>query len=910
MPSPERQSPRAAIREWLSHTDPTTSTGTEQNAFTQSKRREGHSKGRPSTGRHKSPRPKAKEAQRMPNDDLDQPQKIRGRCLKVDDALINTPALLKSELRGHPGDLKDGRNVAEQLGLHAPFRSFASRSADMQPEPKPESHRHKRRRKSSSSASYLEPRVYPNASNEVEEARKSLEPKQGQHRKQHTHMDLTSHASSTTIHSPEKPAKTYERRSRHKTREDHYDLPKDKKRDYTKEAKPKAHHKPKKKRKGVGKSGGALMQKFSAKNVDTDRLTLKTTAPVGLFGKGRASSPVRRKGLPDLSFSEVNFLSHGRRNQEENVRSEARSKRRREDKAADAEAEFSRFFASSKDLSRTAVGITEHGAKVKGRKSAAEVLEDQGRSSLPPVDLPEKPFLGFGSCGPGHVSPVMLSRATVPNDFNKLSTPHRRRQSLQKTPGGNCEESPPSQSMEMRSQKCSRTAPTQYDEPCRTIKKHVPIGRSTSAPERHAGADKISAEVNRLEVSCRGLPEQQQKVHKPYARDNAQLQDVRGVDSDLASLLASPNRPELLGAVLDLLLGRTSAHNVKFRQSPKRSEIASSKEKDYIATPEPILGTQMRYGTSGIHGPDLPQADSNLPNHPERTATVRQMSTIQRSQSSGTNKSKASVPTIIPTSRDNKTASETNKPLERPRPSHLDQLPDRPSRVAEMQPDTSNAWTGYGNVYQEQLNRQTRMANWEQDYENVHADDSDRHAQAYKPAEHTFDEGSRPGFAHRCHRYLSEEDPSDERYPNHGYPLTHEIDNLAFAYPKSLEAISETFPQQQGGNMEANQEAHPDFLPEAAGELSFEQIPFEQHSNGLSGEGFNDGADVSRELEPPAFLGGRGFLNVDHYPPWGPRQPSTAPARTFELVNHADKGDAEIEDQVPLVGFWKPNKLY
>ena len=210
----------------------------------------------------------------MPNHDIDQPQKIRGRCFKVDDTLVNTPALLKSGLGVHPIVLKDGRNVAEQLGLHAPFRSFASRSADMQPDPKPESHRRKRRKKSSSSASYLEPRVYPNASNEVEEARKSLEPKQGQHRKQHTHLDLTSHASSTTIHSPEKPAKTYERRSRHKTREDHYDLQKNRKRDETKEAKPKARDKPKKKRKGVEKSGGTLMQKFSAKNVDTDRLTV------------------------------------------------------------------------------------------------------------------------------------------------------------------------------------------------------------------------------------------------------------------------------------------------------------------------------------------------------------------------------------------------------------------------------------------------------------------------------------------------------------------------------------------------------------------------------------------------------------------------------------------------------------
>ncbi len=631
--------------------------------------------------------------------------------------------------------------------------------------------------------------------------------------------------------------------------------------------------------------------------------------------------------VPDLSFSEVNFLSHRRRNQEEDVRSRARSKRRKEDKAADAEAEFSRFFASSKDLSRAAVGITEHGAKVKDRRSPVGVTDEQDRSSLPPVDLPEKPFLGFGSCGPGHVSPVMLSRATVPNEFNKLSplrrslstrsttyftwsrsspsrhtVSDRRWQSLPKTPGGNCAESPPSQSMEMRSQECSRTPPTQYDEHCRTIKDCGPIGRSTSAPERHAGADKISAEVNHSEVKSRRLSEQQQKEHKPYARDNPQLQDVRGVDSDLASLLASPNRPELLGAVLDLLLGRTSAHNTKVRESPKRSEIASSKKKDYIATPEPVLKTQMPNGTIDVNGPDL--------NYPERTASAQRMSNIQPSQSSGSNRSKVPALTTVSPTQTTKSASEINEPLEGPRLSSLSQLSNRPSRVAELQPDTSNAWTGYGNVYQEQLNRQARMANWKQDYENVHKDVSGRRAQAYQPAEHTLDEASRPEWAPHCHHYVCEKAPSDERYPSDEYPFTHEIDNLAFACPETLEAISETFPQQQGENLEADQEVHQDFLLEAAGELSFEQIPLEQPDNGLPGEGFNGGTDVSRELEPPAFLGGRGFLNVDHFSSWGPRQGSTTPARTFELLNHAGKGDAEIEDQVPLVGFWKPHKLY
>lgn len=87
-------------------------------------------------------------------------------------------------------------------------------------------------------------------------------------------MDLSSRASNADVDWPEKSAKNYERRSRHKTREDRYDLHKDRKPDQKKEVKPKTGIESKKKRKGVQKSGAALMQNFSAGNVETDRLTV------------------------------------------------------------------------------------------------------------------------------------------------------------------------------------------------------------------------------------------------------------------------------------------------------------------------------------------------------------------------------------------------------------------------------------------------------------------------------------------------------------------------------------------------------------------------------------------------------------------------------------------------------------
>ena len=174
-------------------------------------------------------------------------------------------------------DARDGRNVAEQLGLHAPFRSFASRIADPGAETQPENQLRKRKRKSSSPASLLEPAVYPNVCKEPDQDYKDAEPGKGQKQHQLDHMKLSSGAPSAIINSREKQAKSYERRSRHKTREDHYELRKDRKISKTKDTRSKARDRPKKKSKGVQKCGAALMQNFSAGNIETDRITVSLT---------------------------------------------------------------------------------------------------------------------------------------------------------------------------------------------------------------------------------------------------------------------------------------------------------------------------------------------------------------------------------------------------------------------------------------------------------------------------------------------------------------------------------------------------------------------------------------------------------------------------------------------------------
>ncbi|RKF62286.1 hypothetical protein OnM2_034026 [Erysiphe neolycopersici] len=105
------------------------------------------------------------------------------------------------------------------------------------------------------------------------------------------------------------PETVFQKRMRYKTREDRYEIDKKKK----------IKHKPaaktsKKSRRNRRKSNKGLCEKplpsFSSRKIGTDRLTLKATNYRGIFKNGRASSPIMRRGIPDLSFSEMEFLQH------------------------------------------------------------------------------------------------------------------------------------------------------------------------------------------------------------------------------------------------------------------------------------------------------------------------------------------------------------------------------------------------------------------------------------------------------------------------------------------------------------------------------------------------------------------------------------------------------------------------
>ncbi|CAG8440169.1 13897_t:CDS:10 [Cetraspora pellucida] len=52
-----------------------------------------------------------------------------------------------------------------------------------------------------------------------------------------------------------------------------------------------------------------IMQNFSSRNLGTRRVTLRSDSKPGIFNKGKASEKVSTKGVPDLVFSEVDFLN-------------------------------------------------------------------------------------------------------------------------------------------------------------------------------------------------------------------------------------------------------------------------------------------------------------------------------------------------------------------------------------------------------------------------------------------------------------------------------------------------------------------------------------------------------------------------------------------------------------------------
>lgn len=286
MSNDERQSPRTAIRNWLQLTEKKL-TAKPTNEFSEQQdieRRSRHHSRRhrptryPSEIKDQRDEAAGRKHQRHNNSGTRQ-KRVTDEVLPVNSHQAQSQIYLNKDAAGN----SEGLGLAERLGLHAPFRTFKDRSdhdiLDVR------SHSRKRRRSRSSTSSYLEPAAAndlldkhqddPSHATVLRTA--SAEPALGDRVKKSS--PTASQGSEMMLLSPEKLLKSYERRPRHKTRQDRYELKgNNKDSEKMKQARKKDRgEKKQKKHKRKEKSGTALMHDFAAQNVAHDRLTVSCT---------------------------------------------------------------------------------------------------------------------------------------------------------------------------------------------------------------------------------------------------------------------------------------------------------------------------------------------------------------------------------------------------------------------------------------------------------------------------------------------------------------------------------------------------------------------------------------------------------------------------------------------------------
>ncbi|KAH7076838.1 hypothetical protein BKA63DRAFT_291321 [Paraphoma chrysanthemicola] len=222
----------------------------------------------------------------------------------------------------------------------------------------------------------------------------------------------------------ESSSQRYARKPRRKTRLERYE-PTSKKQERGKYV----HHSRKgestkskrksKRMKGEGPANG-MANTFHAKNVSGDRLTLKPRQQLGIFNKGKASTAVRGRGLPDLVFSEMKFLQKDKGQPEPAISYEPPKKKRKRGHVHTKEGEISAYFTSVRPaLAERDNNVTlEHASeKSTGQAGPARYVSQRERAQstrsagvLPTVETVEQgPHLGSGTRDNRHESMSYVS---------------------------------------------------------------------------------------------------------------------------------------------------------------------------------------------------------------------------------------------------------------------------------------------------------------------------------------------------------------------------------------------------------------------------------------------------------------------------------------------------------------------
>ncbi|KAL8933589.1 MAG: hypothetical protein Q9216_006297 [Gyalolechia sp. 2 TL-2023] len=599
----------------------------------------------------------------------------------------------------------------------------------------------------------------------------------------------------------------------------------------------------------------------------------------------------------------MNFLNGRKAEPEESFWRQDQKSRRKKDKAADAEAEISRFFASSKDQIRPA---EDNRAGKKVIEKAVRKTREQQMSSLPPVDLPKKPFLGFGSCGPGHISPVLSvsnadsRRSPSPKLSSQRSTTYytwSQTQLSKHSPSSSPRRSPrlpstghqnshPNLDFSPKRRKGNPRGETHVSPPAPDSDKesHIVVEDIPSVPlVAHKRLTKSSVKEDHTEINC----------HK-----EAKVCPDSSSTAALPLTTACQSRPELLGAILDALLGRVSNSTSGASQQPRPARPSSEGIREQVSALEAILESQTPHERNSKPADifnDVPSDSQPCP--PQRsTPSLRtnfQVADRPPSRVSSTQISPKQMQEIHPSS-------------EKPDIQRNHFQGDQTVGTANKDPSASNAWMGYDNIYQDQEEAPNKCR---------HGNASDiRDAEdgghtCYSPSGQVEKEA----FAYAS---LGVDDQQFNPYKSHPFEDIPDVPNL----------VEDGSKNPMHANPQMHQNMYENFGPFEEDVLqtgqAINQEAARKTSNALlgvfdnldSGQDFEGHADTIQRFSPTSFLGGRypaaSVTSSDIFSPWGFRRTPNYRISRVGISSRGSGADGETVDEAPLNGFWRPNKLY
>ncbi|KAF3046458.1 hypothetical protein E8E12_009641 [Didymella heteroderae] len=237
------------------------------------------------------------------------------------------------------------------------------------------------------------------------------------------HSDI-SHSASGRPTGSSAASQRYARKPRHKTRADKYDIVSGKAKDQYEGQRPSRKSESRKskrrsRRKKNESTHNGIGQDFQAGNVSKDRLTLKPSEKIGLFSKGRTSTSIKGRGLPDLVFSEMRFLRNNHGRNDHITQAPDAKKRQKKDHARTKEEDISAFFTTARPALAETDGNVQAksecptGASAAPKADRPRLMADPSRASeiaVPTVESESKAsYLGFTGQGPRHESTSCFS---------------------------------------------------------------------------------------------------------------------------------------------------------------------------------------------------------------------------------------------------------------------------------------------------------------------------------------------------------------------------------------------------------------------------------------------------------------------------------------------------------------------